>query len=146
MPVVPGYEILPLLFCPYLKYSKPVRVGIGARIQAMAGIEAFKEKYQLSPVEADLVERVLFDEKEEVIDIGFSARQRLKDEAKGVGMEFLAAAIIRGEIIRVYFRYGNQATFRDIPFTGGSPDLGIFRNAASFKEIHRIGLGSARIN
>ena len=112
----------------------------------MAGIEAFKEKYKLSPVEADLVERVLFDEKEEVIDIGFSARQRLKDEAKGVGMEFLAAAIIRGEIIRVYFRYGNQATFRDIPFTGGSPDLGIFRNAASFKEIHRIGLGSARIN
>ncbi len=112
----------------------------------MATIEAFRKKYQLSPKEADLVERVLFDEGEEVVDIGFSARQRLKEEGKGVGMEFLAAALIRKEVIRVYFRHGNQAVFRDVPFKGGSPTLGIFRNTASFKEIHRIGLGSARIN
>ncbi len=105
----------------------------------MAGIEAFKEKYQLSSVEADLMQRVLFDEKEEVVDIGFSARQRLKAEGQGVGMEFLAAAIIRKKIIRAYFRFGNQAIFIDIPFTGDDPGLGIFRATVSSGEIHRLG-------
>lgn len=112
----------------------------------MATIEAFREKYQLSPKEADLVAKVLYDEGEEVVDIGFSARQRLKNEAKGMGGKFLTAAIIREEIIRVYFRYGNQAVFRDIPFMGGSPALGVFRDSVSDNFLQKKGLGSARIN
>lgn len=112
----------------------------------MAAIEAFREKYQLSPNEADLVERLLFDEGEEVVDIGFSARQRLKAEAKGMGGKFLAAALIRKKIIRAYFRSGNQSIFIDIPFMGGDPALAIFRDISSSKQIHHLGLNSARTN
>ncbi|MFZ2201796.1 MAG: hypothetical protein WAV56_00175 [Microgenomates group bacterium] len=112
----------------------------------MATIEAFKKKYQLSPKEADLVAKVLFDEGEEVVDIGFSARQRLKDEAKGMGGEFLAAAVIRKKIIRAYFRFGNQSIFIDIPFTGDNPALGIFRDSVTDNFLQKKGLGSARFN
>lgn len=104
----------------------------------MAKIEEFKEKYQLSNRNTYLLEPFIGREIR-VINLSYAARERLKEYGQIVEAQFLAAAVVSGETVRLFYRLGEVLFSKDIPFNGINPELAIFRDIVSYRVKSRLG-------
>lgn len=102
----------------------------------MSKAEALAEAYHLTGSSLALLEMAVSDE-EEVLKLPHALIERLNEDARPLGWQFVAAATF-GPVVRLYYRDSDTLFEKNLVFLD-DPALAIFRDLISHKSKLAVG-------